>query len=203
MDKSRLLVATRNEGKLRELSPLLGGVPYRLVSLDDVGIDFDVKETGSTFKENAVLKATAYCRASGLLTVADDSGLEVDVLGGDPGVRSARYAGEDASDVERNELLLRNLSTFPRETWTARFRCAIAIAMPDSEDPAIVEGQVEGLITDHPRGDNGFGYDPVFYLPDLSVTMAELPSSLKNELSHRGIAARKAVETLKRLAAVS
>ena len=197
--KPPLLVATRNAGKLAELAALLREAPYRLVSLDDAGLRFDVEETGATFAENATLKAAEYGRAAGLPALADDSGLEVDALGGAPGVRSARYAGEGAGDAERIALLLRNLAGRPHEARTARFRCAIAIALPDGA-VSVVEGTVEGVITGQPRGDNGFGYDPIFYLPELGLTMAELPTPHKNRLSHRAAAARKAVVALKRMA---
>ena len=139
----KLLVATRNAGKLRELTELLGDVPCDLVSLNDVGIEYEVDETGSTFDENAALKAETYCRLSGLNTLADDSGLEVDALGGEPGVRSARYAGPDASDADRVALLLAKLADTPHAARTARFRCVIAIAAP-GEDVELHSGYVRG-----------------------------------------------------------
>ena len=192
----KLLVATRNPGKMRELTQLLGDVPCQLVSLDDVGTDHEVDETGSTFDENATLKAEAYSRISGLITLADDSGLEVDALGGEPGVRSARYAGPDATDADLVAFLLANLAETPQATWTARFRCAIAVAAP-GEDVELHSGSCEGRIVSSPRGENGFGYDPIFEFPDLGLTMAELPTRLKNRLSHRALAARRAAESLK------
>ena len=191
----KLLVATRNAGKLRELTELLGDVPCDLVSLNDVGIDYEVDETGSTFDENAALKAETYCQLSGLNTLADDSGLEVDALGGEPGVRSARYAGPDASDADRVALLLAKLADTPHAARTARFRCVIAIAAP-GEDVELHSGYCEGRIVSRPRGENGFGYDPIFEFPDLGLTMAELPIRLKNSLSHRALAARSAAESL-------
>ena len=191
----KLLVATRNAGKLRELTQLLGDVPCDLVSLDDVGIDHEVDETGSTFDENATLKAETYCRLSGLITLADDSGLEVDALGGEPGVHSARYAGPDATDADRVAFLLAKLTDTPLAAWSARFRCAIAIAAP-GEDVELHYGSCEGRIVSSPRGENGFGYDPIFEFPDLGLTMAELPARLKNRLSHRAVAARIAAESL-------
>ena len=201
---SRLLVATRNAGKLRELRELLAGVPYELASLDDVGVEEDVEETGATFEENAVLKATTYCRLSGLMTLADDSGLEVDALEGEPGVHSARYAGEGASDGDRIALLLRNLRERPTP-WTARFRCVIAIASPrleqqrgNSESVRTFDGRCEGEILGEPRGDNGFGYDPVFFIPELGKTMAELTEGGKNGISHRSAAAALASDALSR-----
>ena len=191
----KLLIATRNAGKLRELSEILGGLPYRIASLDDLGIGEDVDETGETFAENAVLKAEAYCRLSGVLTLADDSGLEVDALGGDPGVRSARYAGDGASDADRVELLLANLAGTADSERSARFRCVIAIASPNAPT-RLYDGVCEGRIAAEPRGEGGFGYDPVFCIPELGATMAELPAERKNRISHRARAARKAARAL-------
>lgn len=191
----RLLVATHNMGKLAELRELLRGVPYELVSLSDVGIELDVEETGSTLEENAELKATTYARLAGMRTLADDSGLEVDALGGAPGVHSARYAGPDATDADRIAKMLANLASHP-QPWTARFRCVIAIVAPDGE-VELHEGACEGVIISEPRGDNGFGYDPAFLFPEHNRTMAELSDAEKNAVSHRGIAVRKAVEALR------
>ncbi len=175
-----------------------------LVSLDDVGVGEDVEETGATFEENAVIKATAYCRLSSLPTLADDSGLEVDALAGEPGVHSARYAGDGASDDQRIALLLRKIRDAPTP-WTARFRCVIAIASPNSEQPdgspesvRTFEGRCEGEIVREPRGENGFGYDPVFFIPELGKTMAELTAEEKNAVSHRSVAAALASEALRR-----
>ena len=194
-----LLVATRNRGKLAELECMLHEAPYRLISLDEIGLDFEVEETGSTFAENATLKATTYGEAAGLPTLADDSGLEVDALGGAPGVLSSRYAGEGANDGDRVALLLHNLADHPQENRTARFRCAIAIALPNNE-VHVVEGAAEGVITNDPRGENGFGYDPVFFLPEIGRTLAELPNEHKNRLSHRAEAVQKALLVLQRIA---
>ena len=192
----RLLIATHNRGKLRELAELLGDVPYQLVSLGDLGIHHDVDETGSTFEENATLKAETYCRLAGILTLADDSGLEVDALGGEPGVLSARYAGPDATDVERVEFLLGKLAGTDLETWTARFRCVIAIAEP-GRATSLHSGSCEGRIVSEPCGENGFGYDPVFLFPDIGLTMAELSTERKNRVSHRAEAVRKAACSLR------
>jgi len=191
----KLLVATRNKGKMREFHQLLTGLPYKLVSLDDVGITDTVEETGDTFQKNAILKASAYSALSGLLTLADDSGIEVDALGGRPGVYSARYGGLEASDEDRVNLLLQELKDVPWELRTARFRCVIALAWPDGRVKT-VEGIVSGIIHFRPSGANGFGYDPVFYLPEKGHTTAELPTDIKNQLSHRGQAARKAAALL-------
>ena len=191
--RERLLIATRNQDKLRELAALLGGLPYRCMSLGEAGIDEEVPETGSTFEENAALKAAGYARLSGLLTLADDSGLEVDALGGEPGVRSARYA--PGSSQDRIDLLLRNLEGVEPADMSARFRCVIAIVAPGGT-PSLHEGVCEGRIVREQRGDDGFGYDPVFFVPELGRTMAELTPDEKNRVSHRGIAARKAVAEL-------
>ncbi len=189
-----LLIATHNAGKLVELRSLLGAVPYALVSLSDVGIQVDVEETGATLEENAAFKATAYARLAGLPTLADDSGLEVDALNGAPGVRSARYAGSGATDADRIAKLLANLAAH-QPPWTARFRCVIAIALSDG-GVELHDGACEGVITAQPRGDNGFGYDPVFLLPECGKTMAELSDAAKNRISHRAIAAQKAAQAL-------
>ena len=174
------------------------------MSLDGVGVEEEVEETGATFEENAVLKATAYCRLSSLMTLADDSGLEVDALEGEPGVHSARYAGEGAGDDERIALLLRNLRDRPKP-WTARFRCVVAVASPrlarkygGAESVRTFDGWCEGEIVGEPRGDNGFGYDPVFFIPELGKTMAELTVEEKNGISHRSAAAGLASEALRR-----
>ena len=193
-DRERLLVATHNVGKLAELRELLRGVPFELVSLSDVGIEVDVDETGETLEENAELKATTYARLSGLTTLADDSGLEVDALGGAPGVHSARYAGPGATDADRIARMLNNLAPHP-QPWTARFRCVIAIASPDGEIE-LHGGACEGVIISEPRGDNGFGYDPAFLFTESNRTMAELSDAEKNAVSHRGIAARNAARGL-------
>ena len=166
-----------------------------MTSLNQEGIVSEVEETGDTFEENACIKARAYSSLSGLLTLADDSGLEVDALGGEPGIRSARYGGLEGSDESRVKLLLNNLKDVPWEVRAARFRCVIAIALP-SEKTEVVSGAVEGIIQYEPKGSNGFGYDPVFYLPHLDRTMAELSLEEKNGLSHRSQAAKKAAALL-------
>jgi len=193
---NKLLLATNNKAKMREYKSLLQGLPYEVVTLAEQGITTVVDEAGESLEENARLKATALAAESQLLSLADDSGLEVDALGGEPGPLSARYAGEGASDIERINYLLARLKDVPEEKRTARFRCVIAIATPD-EEVKICSGECRGFITLAPRGEHGFGYDPVFYLPELGKTMAELPLELKNQVSHRGQAARKARELLK------
>ena len=195
MSKPKILLATNNRAKVKEYAKLLQGIPYRIVSLEDVNISEQVAETGASFEENAILKAKRYAELSGLTTIADDSGLEVDALGGEPGVRSARYAGEGASDKERIDFLLKKLVDVPWGKRLAQFRCVIAIAYHDGK-VQICQGQCRGILTFKPLGNNGFGYDPVFYLPDLHKTMAELSMSEKNVISHRGQAADEARKAL-------
>jgi len=197
----RLVIATKNPGKAREMARALVGVLYEIVSLADYPDAPEVVETGATFIENAILKATAYAGYTGELTLADDSGLEVDALDGAPGVLSSRFA---PTDLERNSKLLALLKDVPDGSRTARFRCAVAIAEPSPPltkgGPGGVqtcEGTVEGVIAREPKGTNGFGYDPVFYLPDLGRHMAELTSSEKNAISHRGKALEKAKKMLR------
>ncbi len=186
---AKLLIATHNPGKLREYRALLAGLPFQLVTPDALGLNLSVVESGDTYAENARLKAVAYAQASGLLALADDSGLEVDALGGAPGVRSARYALGD--DADRVAALLRALDAtgVPRDKWTARFRCVILVAAPDGRTWT-AQGTCEGRIVDTPRGSGGFGYDPVFFIPSHGCTMAELPAEEKNRISHRARAAQ-------------
>ena len=195
---SKLLLATGNPAKVREYSLLLQGTPFPLTTLADEGIDTNIDETGATLEENAQLKAVAYAALSQSLVAADDSGLEVDALGGEPGPLSARYAGETASDQERIAFLLSRLHGLPWEKRSARFRCVIAIASPSGKTQ-LCEGECNGYITYEPKGDQGFGYDPIFYLPELGKTMAELSLEEKNQVSHRAKAARKALEFLEHL----
>ena len=213
-----LLVATGNPGKLREYAGLLRDAPFTLVSLKEVGITQEVEETGETFAENAWLKASGYAALSGMLTLADDSGLEVDALNGEPGVRSARYGGNACrSDADRVALLLRNLHGVAWAERTARFRCVINIArvhpLPNhpserkgalkAELLASVVGSVAGMIQYEPEGEDGFGYDPVFYLPSFGKTVAQLSLEDKNRISHRGCAAGRAMNALIRIASES
>ena len=251
MAQSKLLIATGNPGKMREYRELLSGVPFQLVSLSDVGITDEVEETGTTFHENAALKTSGYAALSGLLTLADDSGLEVDALDGAPGVYSARYGelpsptpAHDPSltppyeggaggvvpagtgpngkmtDEDRVSLLLRNMEEVPWERRTARFRCVIAVGRPGiretgeipptplypsaeglydkgaSDGLSFMVGSVAGMIQYEPEGDDGFGYDPVFYLPSYGQTLSQISLAEKNRISHRADAARKAVAFL-------
>jgi XTP/dITP diphosphohydrolase len=182
------------------LVPLLGDVPLHIVTPHSLGLHLDVEETGTTYAENARLKAAVFAQASGLLTLADDSGLEVDALSGAPGVYSARYAGEEASDADRRAKLIDVLRQVPAPR-RARFRCVIAIAQPGGAIECF-EGVCKGEIILEERGANGFGYDPVFYLPEHGYTMAELPSAVKNQMSHRARAAQAARLFLHKLATI-
>ncbi len=194
----KLLLATSNAGKAREYRVLLAEVPFTITTPAEENLGGAAEETGSTFEENALLKARHFARRSGLFTLADDSGLEVDALGGEPGVRSARYAGPEATDQERVAFLLTKLEQIPWEQRTARFRCVIALVWPSGAEET-VEGSCEGLISFRSKGYDGFGYDPVFYVPELGKTFAELDTATKNRLSHRGQAARKVAERLRSL----
>lgn len=191
-----LLVATTNRHKLEEYRAIFADLPFRLLSLADIHLNLDVEETGTTFRENAELKALAYARASGLLSLADDSGLEIDALGGAPGVYSARFAGRETSYEERFRLILEQLQHVPVAQRTARFRCVITLAEPSGEYRS-VEGTIEGVIAPVLRGEHGFGYDPIFLVPELGKTTAELTPEQKNALSHRGRAASLARALLK------
>jgi XTP/dITP diphosphohydrolase len=197
--RPKLVLATNNTGKVKEYRSLLEGIPFDLVTPKELGITMKVEETGDTYRENARLKACALAAQSGLLTLADDSGIEVDALHGAPGVISARYAGENASDAERVSFLLYQLKDVPQEKRTARFYCVIAVAHPDGKVD-FCDGECKGLITLKPCGANGFGFDPVFYLPEFGKTMAELPAGVKNQISHRAGAAQKVKMLLLKMA---
>lgn len=190
------LIATRNPGKFREYQDLLAGLPFRLTSLDQEKITLAVDEVGRGYRENAVLKARAYARVSSLLTLADDSGLEVDALYGEPGVYSSRYA---TSDSERIQLLLDRMQDIPRERRTARFRCVVALATPQGQTWT-AEGTVDGIVAFESKGEHGFGYDPIFYLPEYGKTMAELDMEEKNKISHRARATQAIRPVLEQLA---
>ena len=195
---TRLLIATHNRGKLREYTALFAGLPFTLVTPDDLGLNLSVVESGDTYADNARLKASAYAQASGQLALADDSGLEVDALDGAPGVRSARYALGD--DADRVAALLRALAQagVPEGKRAARFRCVIVLAAPDGRS-WVTEGACTGQIINTPRGSSGFGYDPIFYIPSHGCTMAELDPEEKNRISHRARAAHKMRSILERL----
>lgn len=180
-----LLVATRNQGKVAEISEILGSLDVVSFNLDDVGVDLEVEESGKTFEENAILKARLYARQTGLLTLADDSGLEVDALDGRPGVHTARFGGPGLTPKQRYQLLLDSLSSVPWGKRSARFRCAVALAR-GKELLGTATGVCEGMIAFEPAGEGGFGYDPIFYLPERKKTMAQLPPAEKHRISHRG-----------------
>ena len=193
----KLLLATSNQAKVGEYRSLLRHLPLQLVTLAEQNIATVVEEVGESLEENARLKATFLAAESQLLALADDSGLEVDALGGEPGHLSARYAGEGASDRDRVNYLLSRLKNVPSQKRSARFRCVIALATPKGE-VELCSGECRGFITLEPRGEYGFGYDPIFYLSELGKTMAELPLEIKNLVSHRGQAARKVYQVLER-----
>lgn len=191
-----LLLGTRNAGKVREIESILGDVPWRIRSLQEFA-DIDVPaETGDTYADNAIIKARFYARATGICALADDSGLEVEALGGAPGVYSARYAGDGASDADRRTLLLSELAEVPAEQRTARFVCVVAIALPDGSVLNTSEGTCPGKIIFEPRGNGGFGYDPLFVPAGFDKTFAELSDTIKNQLSHRARALLKTREFL-------
>ena len=195
----RLLIATNNPGKLAELQRLLTGCGWELVSPATLGLALPDDEPGQTYEENAKIKALNGARASGLVTLADDSGLEIDALDGAPGARSARFLGEGAGFEERFAEILGRMSGLPSERRWARFRCVIAVAEPGSDAVRLFDGDVQGLIALEPRGELGFGYDPIFYLPQRARTIAELPPHVKDVISHRGRAAMRARPALKEL----
>ncbi|NMB58255.1 MAG: RdgB/HAM1 family non-canonical purine NTP pyrophosphatase [Chloroflexi bacterium] len=180
----RLLIASSNKGKLAEIMALLQDIPLDAVLPADIGIELDVEEDGTTYAENSLKKALAYCQVSGLVTLADDSGLEVDALGGQPGIYSARFSGKPgATDAERRRFLLEKLKNFPHP-WLATFRSTVVIATPDGRTFTL-DGECRGEIIPEERGTNGFGYDPIFLVEGLTRTMAELSMEEKNRLSHR------------------
>lgn len=192
----KLLLASENRGKIKEIHALLADMDLELVTPGGIGLQLDVAEVGSTYAQNAAIKAQAYAQASNLLTLADDSGLEVDVLDGMPGIRSARFSPlPDATDADRREYLLRKLHQHPRP-WTARFCCVVALFTPDGPQH-LAEGTCPGEIIPQERGTSGFGYDPIFLIPDLGRTMAELAMQEKNQLSHRARAVRASRPALK------
>ncbi len=193
-----VVIATRNRKKFEEMAAMLGGLDLEVRSLADFPGVPTVPEMGDTFEENAKAKALAYAQATGEWALADDSGLEVDALAGKPGVRSSRWGGEEGNDDLNNRTLLEALADHPKETWTARYRCVVALATPDRV-LLVAEGACEGRITDRPAGSNGFGYDPHFYLPGVGRTMAQLAPSAKNRRSHRGQAIRALKPRLKKL----
>jgi len=193
----KLLLATSNPGKIREYRVLLNGLDYQITTLAEEGITKVVTESGSNYEENARLKAITYAKLTQLTTLADDSGLEVDVLNGKPGIQSARFAGETASDAEKVNFLLARLNGVTWEQRTARFKCVIAIATPEGYSE-LCDGECQGIIASRAKGENGFGYDPIFLIPGTGKTMAELPLEIKNQISHRARASQQARQILRR-----
>lgn len=192
----KIIFATGNEEKMREIREILASLPVEVLSMKEAGIQADIIEDGKTFEENAVIKAKAIAQLSEEIVLADDSGLVIDYLNGEPGIYSARYMGEDTSYRIKNENLIQRLEGVPDEERTARFVCVIAAAFPDGT-VLTTEGTVEGRIGYEEKGENGFGYDPIFYLPEYGCTTAQLTEEKKNEISHRGKALRKMVEKLR------
>jgi len=194
----KLLIATGNRGKIKEIQSLLDGLDVQLVTPKDIGLELEVHEDGQTYAENAGKKALAYSKASGLLSLADDSGLEVDALDGAPGLYSARYSPlPGATDADRRAYMLKNLAGKPRP-WTAHFHATIAIGLPDGQ-VLFADGNCYGEIIPDERGNNGFGYDPIFFIPETEHTMAELSMDEKNRLSHRALAVKNALPILQKM----
>ena len=195
--EKRIIFATGNEGKMREIRMILEDLGVPVLSMKEAGISADIEENGKSFAENAAIKAKAIMEMTGEIVMADDSGLEIDYLDGAPGIYSARFMGEDTSYDIKNKALIDKLAGVPDEKRTARFVCAIACALPDGQ---ILEsrGTMEGIIGYEIKGENGFGYDPIFYLPECGCTSAEISPEKKNELSHRGKALRAMKEKLEK-----
>ena len=192
MDK--IVFATTNEGKVKEIKEILKDFPIEVVSMKEMGITADIEENGTTFEENSLIKARALVKLTGLPALADDSGLEVDYLNGEPGIYSARYLGRDTDYDYKNNYIIDKLSGAKGEERSARFVCVISLVLPDGRE-FVERGVVEGLIGYEQKGENGFGYDPIFYLPEYGKTSAELPPEEKNRISHRG----KALTAMKKL----
>ena len=191
----RIIFATGNEGKMKEIKEILGDLGDEILSMKEAGVDVDIVEDGETFEENAVIKATTVMKATGSIVLADDSGLEVDYLNKEPGVMSARYMGENTSYRIKNQIIIDRLDGVPDEKRTARFVCVIAAAFPDGRVETR-RGTIEGRIAYEPAGENGFGYDPIFYYPEKKMTTAQLSPEEKNKVSHRGKALRLIKEVL-------
>ena len=195
MPKERLLIASNNAHKVEEFRRLLAGLPIDLVTPRDIGLEMEVEETGETFEDNARLKAQAFAKASGLPALADDSGIEVDALDGRPGVRSARFGGPGLDDAGRTRLLLREMAEVPDGRRSCRYRVVLVLADPEGGEE-IVEGRCEGVVARAIVGSNGFGYDPIFYVPEFGKTIAELEPAQKDAISHRGKATREMARIL-------
>jgi XTP/dITP diphosphohydrolase len=195
----KIVLATGNKNKIKEIKEKFSSSgSLEISSLEELDTIPEIDENASTFEGNALIKAEAICRLTGLPAIADDSGLVIDALNGEPGVYSARYGGDNLSDTEKNELVLSKMEGIPEEKRSARFVCVIAIALPDKSS-FTVEGICPGLISSEPAGSNGFGYDPIFYIPESGKTMAQLTPEEKNRISHRGKALEKAYEVIKEI----
>jgi len=188
----KIILASNNKGKIAEVKEILKDMNVEVISMKEAGLDVDIEENGSTFEENALIKAEAIMKMTGEITIADDSGLEVDYLNKEPGIYSARYMGHDTSYDIKNNAIIQRLEGVKGTDRSARFVCAMAVVFPDGKN-IIARGTMEGLIADKPMGENGFGYDPIMYLPEYQKTSAQLSSEEKNKISHRG----KALEKLK------
>ena len=196
MSKGRIIFATKNNHKMKEIREILDGRGYEILSMAEAGVDIDVVEDGTTFEENALIKSRTIRDFVGdAIVLSDDSGLEVDYLGGNPGIYSARWLGDDTSYDVKNTMLLNMMEGVPEEDRTARFVCALAAAFPDGTDK-VVRGTIEGIIGSEIAGENGFGYDPIFFVPEYRCTTAEMTPEQKNEISHRGKALRMIAEYL-------
>lgn len=200
MNRKKLLFATGNQGKVNEFRQMLGD-EYEIFSMKDLGVEVDIVEDGTSFEENAIIKARTVMEATGEMVLADDSGFEVDYLNGEPGIYSARFMGEDTPYSIKNAEILRRCEGVPEEERGARFVCVIACAYPDGVIDTVT-GVIEGKLAHEPKGENGFGYDPIFYLPERGCTTGELKPEEKNAISHRGIAVRKMVKRLKQKGSV-
>ena len=193
----KLLIASTNQGKIKEVRAQLKDFDFEIIGLDNFPGLMNIEEDGDSFKENALKKARVSAKETNLLTLADDSGLEVDYLNGKPGIYSARFSGENATDEENNKKLLKELKGVAEEKRTARFKCVMAIYDPHNDFYKTAAGSCEGRILKSPRGEHGFGYDPLFYVEDKGKTMAELPSEIKNKISHRANALEKMKKIIK------
>lgn len=193
----KLIIASKNRGKINEIKDILKELPFEIISMQDAGYDFEIDENGNTFDENAMLKAKALYMRTGGMVLADDSGLEVDFLNGAPGIYTARFAGDKVSQEEKNARIVCLLSGISAQYRTARFVCSIAFA--SGEESFTVNGAAEGLIAEKPCGSAGFGYDPIFFVPAYGKTMAQLPDSVKNKISHRARALHNLRDKLKKI----
>lgn len=192
-----IIVATKNKGKYHEIKEILNDLPFNVLSMEDINLDIDIVENGNTFEENSLIKAREVCKHTGEIVIADDSGLEVEYLNGQPGIHTSRFGGENITDEERNRKLLTILEKVPFEKRKARFVCVIAVVYPEG-NYFTVKGTCDGYIDFEPKGKNGFGYDPIFYVPEYDMTTAQMEPKEKHKISHRGKALKLMIEELKR-----